>query len=465
MKHGLWIASLIVALSLSAFVGAQGRQGRRGPGGNRPPDMPLAVVPAHDLDLVLARPTTTSVTLSVLASVDTDATLTYEPGGGQRRLPLKSGVPFEVEITELSADQSYRYTIAGTSGPLVTGTFRTARPGGAPFTFAVQADSHLDANTDPQVYVNTLSHIVADQPDFLVDLGDTFMTDKFPKFTDAVPQYLAQRYYLGLAGRTMPIFLTLGNHDGEVGWSTRDSAAMTTWARDMRDRFFPPVRTNAFYTAGSSASPYYAWKWGDALFIVLDPFSDTRTRPGQVGDGWTWTLGREQYEWLERTLSSSRARYTFVFIHHLVGGRPDGRAAEARGGAEASRFFEWGGANADGSPGFEAHRAGWRMPIHELLRAHRVTAVFHGHDHLYVHQERDGIAYQEVPQPGHARGDSTNSAAEYGYASGTLLGSSGHLRVAVSSRAATVEYVRSRLTGPEADVADRYVLNPSEQFR
>jgi hypothetical protein len=263
----------------------------------------------------------------------------------------------------------------------------------------------------------------------------------------------------------MPVFLTLGNHDGEVGWSTRDSAAMTTWARDMRRRFFPPVRSNAFYVAGSPTSAYYAWKWGDALFIVLDPFSDTRTRPGQVGDGWAWTLGREQYDWLERTLSSSQARYTFVFIHHLVGGRPDGRAAEARGGAEVSRFFEWGGANADGSPGFGAHRAGWRMPIHELLRAHRVTAVFHGHDHLYVHQERDGIAYQEVPQPGHARGDSTRSAAEYGYGRGTLLGGSGHLRVAVSSRAATVEYVRSRLTGPEADVADRYALNPSDRLR
>ena len=72
------------------------------------------------------------------------------------------------------------------------------------------------------------------------------------------------------------------------------------------------------------------------------------------------------------------------------------------------------------------------MPIHQLLVANHVTAVFHGHDHLFVKQELDGIIYQEVPQPSAARANATDSAAEYGYVQRRFLGSPGHLRVTVS---------------------------------
>ncbi|MEI6245761.1 MAG: metallophosphoesterase family protein, partial [Acidobacteriota bacterium] len=408
--------------------------------------------PAHAIDVVLARPTTTSITVSVMAATDMAATLTLEPGGASVPLALKAGVPFEAELTKLTANQQYRYAIAGTA-PLASGTFHTARPAGAAFTFDMQADSHLDGNSDARVYTNTITNMLADKADFLVDLGDTFMTDKYPQYQDAAKQYVAQRYYFGLMGATMPAFLTLGNHDGET--ATRPD--MTAWSSAMRKKYFPPVVSNTFYSAGPAALDYYAWTWGDAEFIVLDPFNDTRQKPRDDADGWAWTLGKTQYDWLAKTLESSKARYTFVFIHHLVGGS----TREGRGGAEASVFFEWGGQNLDKTAGWAQHRAGWAMPIHDLLAKHHVTAVFHGHDHLYVRQQRDGIVYLEVPQPSHARGDQTNTAQEYGYLTGTLLGSSGHVRVSVAKDGATLEYVKSRLTGTNAEVVDRVVLKPS----
>ncbi len=101
------------------------------------------------------------------------------------------------------------------------------------------------------------------------------------------------------------------------------------------------------------------------------------------------------------------------------------------------------------------------MPVHDLLKAHHVSAVFHGHDHLYVRQARDGIVYQEVPQPSQARGDATGSAKGYGYASGTLLGSSGHVRVSVSAAGSTMEYVKSRLSGKNAEVVNRDTIKPA----
>jgi hypothetical protein len=126
---------------------------------------------------------------------------------------------------------------------------------------------------------------------------------------------------------------------------------------------------------------------------VLDPFWYSGSRPGQ--DGWALTLGERQYRWLEQTLATSRAAFKLVFIHNLVGGL-DG---QMRGGIEAAPFFEWGGRYADGSSGFSRMRPGWGQPIHALLVRQGVSAVFHGHDHLYARQELDGIAYQEVPQP------------------------------------------------------------------
>ena len=106
------------------------------------------------------------------------------------------------------------------------------------------------------------------------------------------------------------------------------------------------------------------------------------------------------------------------------------------------------------------------MPIHELLARNHVNAVFHGHDHLYVKESLDGVVYQAVPQPGHPRYDQVRSAEEYGYRSGTILGSSGHLRVSVNSGGATVEYVRAVLEKDEGPnrkngaVSDRYTLMP-----
>jgi predicted phosphodiesterase len=85
------------------------------------------------------------------------------------------------------------------------------------------------------------------------------------------------------------------------------------------------------------------------------------------------------------------------------------------------------------------------MPIHELFVKNHVNIVFHGHDHLFVKEELDGIIYQEVPQPGHPTGG-TRSAEEYGY-TGVILGSAGHVRVTVSENEAKVDYVRSIVPG------------------
>ena len=61
-----------------------------------------------------------------------------------------------------------------------------------------------------------------------------------------------------------------------------------------------------------------------------------------------------------------------------------------RGGAEAAGYFEWGGKNADGTDGFATHRPGWDKTIQQLFVENGVSAYFHGHDHQFVYETRDG---------------------------------------------------------------------------
>jgi hypothetical protein len=215
----------------------------------------------------------------------------------------------------------------------------------------------------------------------------------------------------------------------------------------MRTQYFPNPVPDDFYIGNAALDKdvgalqdYYAWEWGDALFIVLDPYWFTPPKKG-ANDLWNPTLGEAQYQWLKKTLETSHSKWKFVFIHQLTGGLDK----NGRGGMEAAGFYEWGGHNADGSWGFEQQRPGWATPIHSLLVANHVTAVFHGHDHLFAKQELDGIIYQEVPQPSSARPDATNSAADYGYVNGEILGSPGYLRIVVTPIQVTAGYVRTYL--------------------
>ncbi|MBX7213776.1 MAG: metallophosphoesterase, partial [Thermoflexales bacterium] len=317
-------------------------------------------------------------------------------------------------------------------GPAATvPSLATVTPGPQPdLIFAVQADPHMDEQSSPTVYKQTLQGILDARPAFLIDLGDIFMIDKLNDKSEAAirERYVLMKGYYDLLG-SLPLHLVMGNHDGEAGWDKPN-------ARPYRAQYFP---------AQTGPKNYYAFEQGGALFVVLDPFAYTTVKPNT--DGWKWTLGREQYDWLRRTLESSKASHKFVFIHQLVGGDDQGR-----GGVELARNFEWGGNNPDGGDGFEAHRPGWGKPLQQLFIDTGIDIIFKGHDHFYARQELDGIVYQTVPQPSHP-GDRLNTTDEYGYTNGRILGGSGFLKVSVFGTAVTVEFVRA-----DGKIADRYTI-------
>lgn len=296
------------------------------------------------------------------------------------------------------------------------------------FVFAVEADPHMDGQSDPQIYKQTLQNIVNAKPAFLVDLGDIFMVDKLSEKseTNIRNRYVLLKSYYDLLG-SIPLFFAMGNHDGETGWDT-------LYTKNNRGEYFPDQTYD---------KNYYSFEREHALFIVLDPYMYTSPKPGK--DGWGWTLGKTQYDWLKFILENSKADNKFVFIHHLVGG--DG---QGRGGVEFAKLYEWGGYNQDGSYGFDARRPGWGKPIHQLLADNNVDIIFKGHDHFYAKQELDGIIYQTVPQPSHP-GETPNTVGDYGYKNGTILGGSGYLKVSFVNAVISVEFIKA-----DGTVADNY---------
>jgi hypothetical protein len=220
-------------------------------------------VPAHPIDVILGRPTQNSIMASVLVYQDAEGYVEYGTNDFANRTPAQSfsaNQPVDVVISSLQPDTSYTYRVryrTGNSGEFATteaGTFHAQRVSGSTFTFTIQADSHLDSNSDLNVYMQTLMNQRADRPDFTIDLGDTFMTDKYQPYTAAETQYQAQRYYFSLLGQTSPLYLVIGNHDGEDSshGALRETSDMPTWSAQLRTMYFPNPVPDAFYSGNST---------------------------------------------------------------------------------------------------------------------------------------------------------------------------------------------------------------------
>ena len=373
-------------------------------------------------------------------------------------------------------------------------TFHTQRAKGEEFIFTITSDSHHQMNTAHQ---RAMQNIKNDDPDFNLDLGDTFMIDGTTSQSTVDQRYMDYRspLYMGSIGPSVPIFLSSGNHENEEGWNLDDTPfSIAIGSVQARKAYYPTPIPNGFYSGNTDPlaaideetygdqfrENYYAWEWGDALFVVIDPFQYTMNlpyAPGAAGEGyddsfdgdqWSWTLGEEQFNWFKQTIQNSHAKYKFVFSHQMVGGIPNLTVAGVgpgyvRGGAGAAPYFEWGGENADGSWGFDTHRPGWGgVPIHQLMVENGVSAYFHGHDHQYVYEKLDGVVYQEMPSPSMENG--TGFAGIYNEAdSFTIkkLPSAGHLRVSVTPDEATVEYISSNSASSGA-VQYTYTIEPNE---
>jgi hypothetical protein len=404
---------------------------------------------------IFGRPTDTSLTVNVVPARTMELFFEYGTALGvyASQTPAQqgtAGVPLETTLTGFQPNTRYyiRVCYEGATGP--EQSFQTQRAPGDAFTFNLQGDSHperLHKEFDPGLYVRTLLSAASDNPDFYFTMGDDFSVDQMKSVNANTVRalYLNQRKWLGLVGA--PVFLVNGNHE-QAAMANLDGAAdnVAVWAQTARNAYYPVPAPDAFYSGDADPVPpigllrdYYAFTWGDALFVVIDPYWHSPSivdNPfgadhGQKGarDLWDNTLGDAQYQWFRRTLENSTARYKFVFTHHVLG--------TGRGGIELARGYEWGDLL-----GLRTHRPGWDQSIQQVMASNHVTIFFQGHDHIFAHQVLDGVVYQTLPEPADPNYSLFNADA---YQSGDKFPNSGHVRVKVAPDGVTVEYVRSYL--------------------
>lgn len=490
------VCSLLAATLAAPLLAQEGRPPRE-----RPPRPSVSTLPAdakrlEDLSIILGRPTDTSATLNILSAQTREAYIEYGAAGNYttKTLPvtLEATKPLEILLDKLDRNTRYYYRLQcrmTTEAPYsarAEGSFQTQRSPGSTFVFGVQGDSHPERPGkmyDPELYVQTLRHVAKDSPDFYITLGDDFSIERLiernmlrPSAVDQV--YASQRPFLGLIGGSAALYLVNGNHEQAARCNLDGTAeSCAVMAGLARNRFYSLPAPNGFYTGDAEEvkhlglpRDYYAWTWGDALFVVIDPYwhsavavdneagvqakdgggkkGDTRRR-----DLWDVTLGETQFKWLNKTLLESKARWKFVFSHHVLG--------TGRGGIECAGLYEWGGKNRRGDDEFAARRPGWDLPIHQLMVKAGVTIFFQGHDHLFARQQLDSIIYQSCPNPADPTYTAFNRDA---YRSGDILPNSGHVRITVGREKVRVEYIRSYLAKdatkehPDGELAFAYEL-------
>lgn len=440
-----------------------------GVGGKRDMVLPAEVAALKSMSIALGCPTDKSVAVNVLTSEQSEGYVEYglEAGkytGKTGSVNFPAGKPVEITISGLKADKHYFYRLRyrKVGGDTYTeskeSSFYTRRAPGSTFVFEIQGDSHPERNGkqfDPTLYQQVLRSVEEDHPDFFMTIGDDFSVDALRDVNaDTVGNiYLNQRLFLSLVG--CPQFLVNGNHEQAAMYNLDGTANnVAVWAQTSRNSYFSQPAPDGFYTGDTQKvdhigllRDYYAWTWGDALFVVIDPYWHSSKPVDNVFGGgekskdlWAVTLGDVQYKWLKETLEASKAKYKFVFTHHILG--------TGRGGIEQAGLFEWGGKDKSGESKFAEKRPGWELPIHQLMSKNGVTIFFQGHDHIFAKQQLDGVIYQTLPSPADPNYALLNDQA---YETGDKLPNSGRVRVTVSPVNVKVEYIRSYLSKDETD--------------
>ncbi len=302
-----------------------------------------------------------------------------------------------------------------------TRSCRTQRRAGETFRVALFADSHYySALRRPKGLQNIkdcVNAVQEEDPDFGVFIGDevglvvAYLQER-PGIAEG--ELLVQKHwrewrqFINPLLAKMPTFFILGNHEAEAGYYQKvighGNAPLQTWATNARKRYYlNPLPTTydeggedqdskSGVVAGDSAetghgggSPlqnYYAWTWGDGLFVVLDVHRYTnfgKSTPSRPED---WTLGFAQRRWFEQVLIKSTARWKFVIAHHLVGG-------SVWDSSGIDRHPEY----AYGRGGAKYARIGEQSKITDAMRKFGAQFFVYGHDHIFAHQEAEGLHF------------------------------------------------------------------------
>jgi len=239
-----------------------------------------------------------------------------------------------------------------------------------------------DNRTDGDAHRRVVEQIEGEGPDFVINTGDLVDSSSSAEWDT----FFNIEYSLI---RRVPLFATIGNHE-------------TTGAQGA-SRF--PILFPVDDRAANAGGQVYGADFGDVHLAALDSNGD---------------LGA-QGKWLDQDLTQ----------------------AEARGAKHLFVYLHWGPFSSGTSAAHGSNGAA-RSAIVPVAKAHRVDAIFSGHDHFYERGASGTLPYF-VTGGGGAPLDSAGRIAE------TLVTKSVHHYLVVDVAASQVDVVAKDLSGTPFD--------------
>jgi hypothetical protein len=229
-----------------------------------------------------------------------------------------------------------------TSRPSATATpAPTATPIPQPWRFVVIGDTRTEGLKPPDITYSIVERASQVRPEVVLAVGD--LINALDRQGEVREQWRFWREAMAPLG-ARHLLVTPGNHDVQ-GHS---------WATDLMVEAFPELPDGG---PASFERCAYAFDYRGVRFISLD--SERFDDPHRLGDA--------QLDWLEGQLRDNPNRYTIVFSHDPA--YPVGPHA---------------GSSLDVYPRD-------RDRLWQLLRDNRATAYIAGHEHLYNHQQIEGV--------------------------------------------------------------------------
>ncbi|HMB68566.1 MAG TPA: metallophosphoesterase family protein, partial [bacterium] len=305
---------------------------------------------------LLCRPQPGSVEVNVIPHAAADAYVEWGTDGisfpfSTAQTAVAGQTAHEFLINGLSSDTRYSYRLqsrpagggAFEAGPVRS--FVTLPVPGEEARICLTADIHvtnqLALGLDSQMSLledalDFMSGYLADPYHAWVDLGDLVVIRAQRVVLDqeeTEQRYRTAREYVDLIGHSVPLVAIRGNHEEVNGWDDDGSPNNSAiWSGKMLLKYFPPPLPDAFVSGNDVSYPnlglpgnYFAFDIGSVRLRALDPFLFSTTRPhnghGETGgslNGWDWTLGQQQYDWLRDDLIAHPSTFSVVGIHHLT---------------------------------------------------------------------------------------------------------------------------------------------------
>jgi|SRR5579871_744557 len=224
-------------------------------------------------------------------------------------------------------------------GLLAGSVWLVAAPAPSAFHFVLLGDRTGEAQ--PGVYEQIWRQVAAEKPAFVVSVGDTIQGG----YDATAAQEWQEVDAIVAPYRTIPLYLTPGNHDI---WFTAGSGVRSAKTSPISEELF---RKHAGHP------PHYSFDYGPIHFTILD---NSRSED----------LSTEEMGFLRQDLEQHASQPVKFIVSH----RPS-----------------WLVNAGLGNPAF---------PLHQLAKQYGVQYVIAGHLHQMIHADLDGVIYVCLPSAG-----------------------------------------------------------------